>query len=53
VLIGTPMAGISGTSSYVAFNTDIFPLLAIIEQDPGLFATAYGMLADFVKATTE
>ena len=53
VLIGTPMAGISGTSSYVAFNTDIFPLLAITEQDPGLYATAYGMLADFVRAVRD
>jgi homoserine dehydrogenase len=50
VPIGTPMAGISGTSSCVAFNIDIFPLLAITEQDPGLSATAYGMLADFVRA---
>jgi homoserine dehydrogenase len=53
VPIGTPMAGISGTSSYVAFNTDIFPLLAITEQDPGLYATAYGMLADFVRAVRD
>jgi len=52
VLVSAPMGGISGTSSYVAFNTDIFPLLAITEQDPGLYATAYGLLADFVRVAT-
>jgi homoserine dehydrogenase len=45
-----PMARISGTSSYVYFETDIFPGLAITEENPGLYATAYGMLADFVRA---
>lgn len=45
-----PMAKISGTSSYVYFETDIFPGLAITEENPGLYATAYGMLADFVRA---
>jgi homoserine dehydrogenase len=48
-----PMAGIAGTSSYVYFETDIFPGLAITEENPGLFATAYGMLADFVRAVRE
>ena len=47
-----PMAKISGTSSYVYFETDIFPGLAITEENPGLFATAYGMLADFVRVAT-
>ena len=45
-----PMARISGTSSYVYFETDIFPGLAITEENPGLYATAYGLLADFVRA---
>jgi homoserine dehydrogenase len=45
-----PMAQIAGTSSYVYFETDIFPGLAITEENPGLYATAYGMLADFVRA---
>jgi homoserine dehydrogenase len=47
-----PMAKIAGTSSYVYFETDIFPGLAITEENPGLYATAYGMLADFVRAAT-
>jgi homoserine dehydrogenase len=50
MLVSTPMGGISGTSSYICFNTDVFPVLSITEQDPGLHATAYGMLADFVRA---
>jgi homoserine dehydrogenase len=44
------IAQIAGTSSYIYFETDIFPGLAITEENPGLFATAYGMLADFVRA---
>ena len=44
-----PMARINGTSSYVYFETDIFPGLAITEENPGLYATAYGLLADFVR----
>ena len=53
VLATSPMAKISGTSSYIYFETDIFPGLAITEENPSLYATAYGMLADFVRATTE
>ncbi len=52
VLATSPMAKISGTSSYIYFETDIFPGLAITEENPGLYATAYGLLADFVRATT-
>jgi hypothetical protein len=37
----------------VYFETDIFTGLAITENNPGLEATAYGMLADFVRAVTE
>jgi homoserine dehydrogenase len=51
VLSTSPMGKISGTSSYIYFETDIFPGLAITEENPGLYATAYGMLADFVRAT--
>jgi homoserine dehydrogenase len=51
VLVTSPMGKISGTSSYLYFETDIFPGLAVTEENPGLYATAYGMLADFVRAT--
>jgi homoserine dehydrogenase len=53
VLASSPMGKISGTSSYIYFETDIFPGLALTEENPGLYATAYGMLADFVRALEE
>jgi len=53
VLSGQPMARINDTSSYVYFNTDIFPGLAITEENPGLYAPAYGMLADFIRAACD
>ncbi len=53
VLSTQPMARISGTSSYICFETDIFPGLAITEENPGLYATAYGMLADFWRAAVK
>jgi homoserine dehydrogenase len=46
-----PLAWVAGTSSIVYFETDIFPGLVITEENPGLSATAYGMLTDFIKAT--
>jgi len=51
--LSDPLAWVAGTSSIVYFETDIFPGLAITENDPGLETTAYGMLADFVHAVTE
>jgi len=48
--LSDPLARVTGTSSIVYFETDIFPGLCIIEDNPGLYATAYGMLADFIRA---
>ncbi len=53
VLGTSPMGKISGTSSYIYFETDIFPGLSITEENPGLHATAYGMLADFIRVTRD
>ena len=53
VLASSPMGKITGTSSYIYFETDIFPGLAITEENPGLNATAYGMLADLVRAVAQ
>lgn len=53
VLATAPMGKITGTSSYIYFETDIFPGLAITEENPGLYATAYGMFADFVRAVCD
>jgi homoserine dehydrogenase len=52
VLATSPMGKITGTSSYIYVETDIFPGLAVTEENPGLYATAYGMLADFVRTRT-
>jgi homoserine dehydrogenase len=53
VLSTSPLGKITGSSSYLHFETDIFPGLAVTEENPGLYATAYGMLADFVRATRD
>ena len=53
VSLSDPLAWVAGTSSIVYFETDIFPGLAITENNPGLDATAYGMLADFIRAVKQ
>jgi len=50
VSLSDPLALVTGSSSIVQFETDIFPNLVITENDPGLETTAYGMLADFITA---
>ena len=50
--LSDPLAQVAGTSSIIYFETDIFPGLVITEHDPGLEATAYGMLSDFVRAVS-
>lgn len=50
VPLSSPLAHVSGTSSIISFETDIFPALTIVEENPGLEATAYGMLTDFITA---
>ena len=52
VLSSSAMGKIAGTSSYINFETDIFPGLAVTEENPGVYATAYGMLADFIRAVS-
>jgi homoserine dehydrogenase len=48
--VADPIALVSGASSIIRFETDIFPGLTITEENPGLDTTAYGMLADFIEA---
>ncbi|MGE5206699.1 MAG: homoserine dehydrogenase [Chlamydiota bacterium] len=48
--LSDPLAWVNGTSSAIYFETDIFPGLAITEQNPGTTETAYGLLADLVRA---
>jgi homoserine dehydrogenase len=45
-----PLARVKGTSSVISFETDVLPQLILTEQDPGLETTAYGLLADFLRA---
>lgn len=45
-----PMASVGGTSSIVHFELDTLPGLTIIEHDPGPETTAYGLLADTIRA---
>lgn len=49
LLVSDPMAGLEGTSSAIRFDMDVFGL-SILEHNPGLEATAYGLLADFLRA---
>jgi homoserine dehydrogenase len=51
--LSDPLAQVSGTSSLISFDTDIFPGLAIHEINPGLEAVAYGLLTDFLRAIKE
>lgn len=44
-----PLAQLEGTTSAIRFDTDVFGL-SIIEHKPGVIATAYGLLADFIRA---
>jgi homoserine dehydrogenase len=45
-----PLAQVRGTSSVISFETDVLAELIIVEKDPTLKTTAYGLLADFLKA---
>jgi len=48
LLMTDPLAGLEGTSSAIRFDLDVFGL-SIVEHNPGIEATAYGLLADFVR----
>ncbi|HEC21607.1 MAG TPA: homoserine dehydrogenase [Chloroflexi bacterium] len=45
------LAGITGTTSLVEFETDTLRRLTLVEYDPGPDTTAYGMLADMINIT--
>ncbi|MCX6055831.1 MAG: homoserine dehydrogenase [Chloroflexi bacterium] len=46
----SPLYSISGTSSFVQFETDTLPGLGILESNPGPDTTAYGLMADMINA---
>ncbi|MHB8539632.1 MAG: homoserine dehydrogenase [Candidatus Acidiferrales bacterium] len=47
-----PFALLEGTTSALRFDMDVFGL-SIIEHKPGVIATAYGLLADFIRAVKD
>jgi homoserine dehydrogenase len=49
LLASDAMANLEGTSSAVRFELDYFGL-SIVEHNPGIEATGYGLVADFVRA---
>lgn len=49
LLATDPLANLEGTSSAIRFDLDVFGL-SIVEHNPGIEATGYGMLADFLRA---
>ncbi len=49
LLAGDPLANLEGTSSAIHFDLDVFGL-SMVEHNPGIEATAYGLLADFLRA---
>jgi homoserine dehydrogenase len=49
LLASDPLANLEGTSSAIRFDLDVFGL-SLVEHNPGIEATGYGMLADFVRA---
>jgi homoserine dehydrogenase len=49
LLASDPLASLEGTSSAIRFDMDVFGL-SLVEHNPGVEATGYGMLADFLRA---
>jgi len=52
LLASDPLANLEGTSSAIRFDLDVFSL-SIVEHNPGIEATAYGLLADFLRAVQQ
>jgi len=49
LLASDALANLEGTSSAIRFDLDVFGL-SLVEHSPGIDATAYGLLADFLRA---
>jgi homoserine dehydrogenase len=52
LLAGDPLANLEGSSSAVRFDMDVFGL-SLVEHNPGIEATGYGLLADFLRAVRQ
>ncbi len=49
----SPFFTVEGTSSMVKFETDVLPGLGILEMNPSPETTAFGLLADLIRAFKE
>jgi len=49
LLAGDPLANLESSSSAIRFDMDVFGL-SIVEHNPGIDATGYGLVADVVRA---
>jgi homoserine dehydrogenase len=49
LLAGDPLSNLEGSSSAIRFDMDVFGM-TIVEHNPGIDATGYGLVADFVRA---
>jgi homoserine dehydrogenase len=49
LLLTDPMAGLEGTSSAIRFDLDVMAF-SVVEHNPGVEVTAYGLMADFIRA---
>src|ERR1700740_700084 len=49
LLMTDPMSSLEGTSSAVRFDLDVMSI-SLVEHNPGIEATGYGLLADFLRA---
>jgi len=52
LLASDPLANLEGSSSAVRFDLDVFGL-SLVEHNPGIEATGYGLLADFLRAVRQ
>lgn len=52
LLAADPLANLEGSSSAIRFDLDVFGL-SFVEHNPGIEATGYGMLADFLRAVRQ
>lgn len=52
LLAGDPLANLEGSSSAIRFDLDVFGL-SLVEHNPGIEATGYGLLADFLRAVQQ
>jgi homoserine dehydrogenase len=52
LLASDPLANLEGSSSAVRFDMDVFGL-SLVEHNPGIEATGYGLLADFLRAVRQ